>query len=93
MDYNDSALACSPPRSLKPLSMVLRWKDLNLLTPQGSIHTLQSFCGMLAYTYYPLEWEKVLFGDEVEIEMDTELLFNTSAVDGLIEFCWPLLDK
>ena len=39
---------------------------------------------MLAYTYYPLEWEKVLFGDEVEIEMDTELLFKTSAVDGLI---------
>ena len=48
---------------------------------------------MLAYIYYPLEWEKVLFGDEVEIEMDTELLFNTSAVDGLIEFCWPLLEK
>ena len=48
---------------------------------------------MLAYTYYPLEWEKVLFGDEVEIEMDTELLFNTSAVDGLIIFCYWKKDK
>ena len=64
-----------------------------ILSLHAIIRTLRSFRGMLAYTYHPLEWEKVLFGDEVGIKMDTELLFNTSAVDGLIEFCWPLLEK
>ena len=48
---------------------------------------------MLAHIYYSLDWEKVLFGDEVEIERNRELLSNTGAVDRLIEFCWPLLEK
>ena len=42
---------------------------------------------MLAYTYYSLDC------NEVEMEMDTELLSNTGVVDGLIEFCWPKLEK
>ena len=58
VDYNDSALACSPPQSLKPLSMGLRWKDLNLLTLQGSIHILQSFwfCFSLFRVVVTLFW-------------------------------------
>ena len=48
---------------------------------------------MSAYVYYSLDWKKVSFCAKVVVEMDTELLSNTGVVDGLIEFCWPLLEK
>ena len=54
---------------------------------------VQSFRSMLAYIYYSLDWHNVFSCGKVEMEMDTELLSNTGVVDGLIEFCWPLLEK
>ena len=57
------------------------------------LRTLWAFRGMLAYIYYTLDWDKVFSCDNVEIVMATELLYNTGAADGLIEFCWPLLEK
>ena len=73
--------------------MLFYYRIFNIDLISRKIRILQYFRGMLAYIYYSLCWKKVISVDKFVVESNTEFLSNTCAVDGLIEFRWPLLEK